>query len=126
MFNYTITFAAHWYLLILVVLPPLWWFSYRRLAALGPVRRWLAIGLRSLLVVLLAVALAEIQTVRISDRLTVYFLMDQSLSIPEPHRQAMMFGPGYLGTVNSTTLISHKMCPNGQRRSRRRISSRGS
>ena len=90
MFDYTITLGSPWYLLILAVLPPMWWYGYRRLAVLGPIRRWIALGLRTLLVALLVVAIADIKTVRISDRLTVYYLLDQSLSIPESQRRAMI------------------------------------
>ena len=42
-----LTFLSPWYLLLLAVLPAVWWFSFRRLAALGPVRRWVALALRT-------------------------------------------------------------------------------
>ncbi len=90
MFDYRITFGAPWFLLLLAGLPLVWWFSYRRLAALGPVRRWVAILLRSLVLSAFILALAEIQAVRISERLTVIYLLDQSLSIPVADRQQMI------------------------------------
>jgi len=90
MFNYHVTFSAPGYFALLAILPVLWWFSVRRLALLGPVRRWIVIGLRTLVVLLLIVALAEIQTVRVSERLTVIYVVDQSLSIPAAQRRAMI------------------------------------
>ena len=71
-------------------MPALWWASYRRLAALGPWRRWIVLTLRGLVVALVVFALAEAQIVRTSDRLTVVYLLDQSLSIPADRRQAMI------------------------------------
>ncbi len=90
MFDYHITFSSPWYFALLAILPVLWWFSVRRLALLGPVRRWIVIGMRTLVVLLLIVALAEIQTVRVSERLTVIYVVDQSLSIPAGQRRAMI------------------------------------
>lgn len=71
------------WLLLLLVLPWIVWVSYRSLAGLGPFRRWLAIGLRSLLVILLTLALAELQLRRQAENITVFFVVDRSLSIPE-------------------------------------------
>ena len=90
MFSYHPTFNAPAYLAILLVLPLLWWYSYRRLAGLGRVRRWTALLLRTLVVVLLVMAAADLQKVRTNDHLTVIYLLDQSLSIPEPERAAMI------------------------------------
>ena len=50
----------------------------------------MSLGLRSLVLLMLILALAEAQLVRTSDRLTVIYLLDQSLSIPAQHRQAMI------------------------------------
>lgn len=90
MFPYRLTFESPAYLALLAVLPLLWWFSFRRLAVLGPLRRWAALGLRSLVLTLLVFAVAGAQMVRISDRLTVIYLLDQSLSIPADRRRAMI------------------------------------
>ena len=90
MFNYHLTFASPAYLALLALVPVLWWASYRRLAALGPWRRWVALLLRGLVAALVILALAEVQIVRTSDRLTVIYLLDQSLSIPADRRQAMI------------------------------------
>jgi len=90
MLNYHLSFGAPWYLLLLVLLPVLWWCSFRGLAGLGRVRRWVVLGVRTVVLLLLIAALAEIQMVRISDRLTVVYLLDQSLSIPPQRRAAMI------------------------------------
>jgi len=82
MFNYQLSFGSPWYLALLALLPLLWWFSFRSLASLGRVRRAVAITLRSVVLVLVILALADVQWVRVSDRLTVIYLVDQSLSIP--------------------------------------------
>jgi uncharacterized membrane protein/Mg-chelatase subunit ChlD len=90
MFNYQIRFESPWYLALLALLPVLWWFSLRRLVLLGRVRRLLVIGLRTVVLTTIILALAGIQMVRISDRLTVIYLLDQSLSIPAEQRRAMI------------------------------------
>ncbi len=90
MFDYRITFLAPGYLVLLGLVPALWWYSFRGLGALGPVRRVFALGVRSLVVALLVLALAEIQVVRTSDKLTVIYLVDGSLSIPPERRQDMI------------------------------------
>ena len=50
-----------WWLLLLLLLPVIVGLSFRSLAGLGPVRRWLAIGLRCLLILFLTLALAEVR-----------------------------------------------------------------
>ena len=85
-----LVFNSPWYLLLLLLLPPMWWFSFRSLSGLGRWRRLLALGLRTLVLLLIVAALAEMQYQRTSDRLTVIYLLDQSLSIPEARRAAMI------------------------------------
>ncbi len=87
--EYRIAFETPWYLVLLALLPVLWVVSYRSLAGLGKVRRLLALTLRTMLVLLIVVSLAEVQLVRDSDRLTVIYLLDQSLSIPDQQRDRM-------------------------------------
>lgn len=89
MSKYHLAFESPAYLLLLALIPLVWWFSYRRLAVLGPIRRLIAIGVRSLVITLIVFALAGAQMVRVSERLTVLYLLDQSLSIPAEQRQAM-------------------------------------
>lgn len=90
MFGYELDFQSPWYLLLLGLLPLLWWFSFRSLAGLGNVRRLVAIGCRTFVLVLLIFAIADIELKQSSDKLTVIYLLDQSLSIPEPQRKSMI------------------------------------
>jgi uncharacterized membrane protein len=71
-----------WWLLLLALIPLVVYWSYRSLAGLGPVRRWVAIGLRCLLILLLSLALAEVRLRHQNENTTVMFLVDRSLSIP--------------------------------------------
>ena len=82
MFGIEIAFVRPWYLVLLVLLPALWVFSFRSLAGLGRFRRLFALAFRTLVFVLIVLALAEVQMLRTSDRLTVIYLLDQSESIP--------------------------------------------
>jgi uncharacterized membrane protein len=79
----SVEFLEPWWLLGLLLIPLLVLLSYRSLAGLGSVRRWVALGLRSALVLLLVLALAEARLHRQSEHTTVLFLVDRSLSIPE-------------------------------------------
>jgi uncharacterized membrane protein len=78
------------YLLLLLLLPLLWGLSYRSLSGLGRWRRLSALGLRSLVFLSVILALAEMQFLRRSDRMTVIYLLDQSASIPQVQRDAMV------------------------------------
>ncbi len=73
---------AEWLWLALLV-PVIVIFSFRSLAGLGPARRVLAIVVRSIVVLIVAVVLAEVQRVRRNEDVTVMFLMDRSLSVRE-------------------------------------------
>lgn len=72
-----------WWLLLLALIPLTIWLSFRSLADLGPVRRWVAIGLRCLVILLLVLSLAEVRMRRPDENVTVLFLVDRSESIPE-------------------------------------------
>jgi len=78
------------FLYLLLLLPVLWLFSFRSLAGLGNVRRFLAIALRTLVFTLLVFALAEVQLMQTSNKVTVIYVLDQSESIPLDKRQAML------------------------------------
>ncbi|REK19189.1 MAG: VWA domain-containing protein [Planctomycetota bacterium] len=82
MFDYHLAFDRPYYLLLLALVPAVWWMGRRSLAGLGRWRRTFALTVRSLLVVLIVGALAEVQLVRTSDRVTVLYLVDRSLSVP--------------------------------------------
>jgi uncharacterized membrane protein len=71
-----------WWLLLLLAAPLLFWTSYRNLVTLGPARRWIVLGLRCGLIVLLAFALAETYARKPNDSVTVIFVWDRSLSMP--------------------------------------------
>lgn len=67
---------------LLLCLPLLYWWCRKSLSGLSRTRQLLALAIRSLLMILLILALAGLQMVRLSDDLTVYFVLDQSKSIP--------------------------------------------
>jgi uncharacterized membrane protein len=79
----TVEFVQPWWLLLLLVIPALVWFSYQSLAGLGPVRRWVALSIRCLLVLLLVMALAEPRLRRPNENVCVIYVMDRSLSVPQ-------------------------------------------
>lgn len=83
-----ISFGEPWYLLLLLGLPLVWWLGRHSLSAMSRVRRWLAFGLRTVVYVLLVMALAEAEIVRQHDRLTVFYLLDRSLSVPSDQADA--------------------------------------
>ncbi|MEM8678106.1 MAG: vWA domain-containing protein, partial [Planctomycetota bacterium] len=85
-----IAFDRPWFLLGLALIPLLWFWSYRSLAGLGRWRRIFALLLRTGVLTLLILALARMQFLRSSDRVTVIYLLDQSASIPASVRDAMV------------------------------------
>ena len=85
-----IAFDQPWYLLLLLLVPVLWVWSFRSLAGLGPMRRVVALLLRTTVFTLLVFCLAEMQYRRANERLTVIYLLDQSASIPAAQREAMV------------------------------------
>lgn len=78
------------YLALAAVLPLFWWWGRRALVGLGTGRAAVALGLRSVVWLLVVAACAEMQWVRTDDRLSVMFLLDRSLSVPESQRRAMI------------------------------------
>ncbi len=90
MFNVKIAFDQPWWLLLLLLVPVLWIFSFRSLSGLGPYRRIFALLFRTVVFTLLVLALAGVQLQKISDRVTVIYLLDQSESIPKLTREAML------------------------------------
>ena len=59
------------YLFLLLLLPLLWLFSFRSLAGLGRVRRLGALALRTAVLTLIVMCLAEVQLRQTSEKLTV-------------------------------------------------------
>ena len=90
MLGFDFAFDSPWFLLLLVLLPLLWVLSFKSLSGLGPYRRLFSLGLRSVVLILIILSLAETQYERKSDKLTVLYLLDQSLSIPIEQREAML------------------------------------
>ncbi|MEM9413153.1 MAG: vWA domain-containing protein [Planctomycetota bacterium] len=78
------------FLILMLLLPALWVFSFNSLAGLGRVRRMAALLFRSLVYTLLVFALAQAQWPKTADRLTVIYLLDQSASIPQAKREYML------------------------------------
>jgi uncharacterized membrane protein/Mg-chelatase subunit ChlD len=90
MHGWELGFDRPWYLILLGLVPLLWLLSYRSLAGLGYFRRLLALLLRTSVLVAIILALAEVQLLKTSNRVTVIYLLDQSESIPQDRRQAMI------------------------------------
>ncbi len=90
MFGWEIGFDRPWYLLILLLLPVMWLLSLNSLSGLGNLRRFFALMLRTLVFTAIILALAEVQLLRTSDKMTVIYLLDQSQSIPSTKRAAML------------------------------------
>jgi len=90
MFRHSVAFDSSGYLLLLLLLPVLWWLSFHSLAGLGKWRRLVVLTLRSLVLAIIVLALADMQYQRRSDQLTVIYVLDQSLSIPTDQRQTMI------------------------------------
>jgi uncharacterized membrane protein/Mg-chelatase subunit ChlD len=89
--NWSISVGNPWWLILIpLVLPPLLWTSYRSLAGLGAVRRALAIVFRTAVITLIVLALAELQTVRRTDRLATIFLLDVSNSVPREQQKGAL------------------------------------
>jgi uncharacterized membrane protein len=88
--GFQIGFNRPEFLVLLVLLPVIWVWSFRSLAGLGRIRRAVILTLTSGVVALMAAALAEVQWQRINERVTVIYLLDQSESIPSVQRQAML------------------------------------
>lgn len=91
------------YLVLLALLPLIIVFSFRSLAGLGPIRRWLAIGARIAVLTLIILALAGAEGVRRSDGTAVMLLVDRSFSIPRPQQEAEFdFAKGTLKSLRAT------------------------
>ena len=88
--NISFSFEYPWLLLLLIVLPILWLTSFSALNGLGPGRRIAALIFRSVLLLLLIFALAGVQWVWKSDKLTVIYVLDQSDSIARAKRDLML------------------------------------
>ncbi len=76
--------------LLPVLLIPLWIFSFKSLAGLGPFRRIFALAFRTLVLTICVLALADIQLKRSTEKLSVIYLLDQSKSIQPAQRMKLI------------------------------------
>jgi uncharacterized membrane protein/Mg-chelatase subunit ChlD len=90
MFSLRLGFDHPSYLWFLIALPILWWVGFKSLRVLGPVRRWFSLFFRTVVWTAIVFALAGVQLVWVSDKVTVMYLLDQSESIPLAKRQVML------------------------------------
>jgi uncharacterized membrane protein len=90
MTNYSISFDYPWVLVLLIIIPLVWVLSFNALAGLGNGRRLAALFLRSIVLTLIILAISGIQWVRISNKVTVIYLLDQSDSIAREKRELML------------------------------------
>ena len=78
------------YLWLLIGLIPIWWFAAKPLGVLGKTRRAFALLLRTIVWATVVLAIAGVQVVWVSDRVTVVYVLDQSESIPAVQRSMML------------------------------------
>ena len=83
-----LAFGAPWYLLLLLLLPVVYWVSRESLSGLSGPRRFVAMGFRLLVLLLLILALAEFRFLKRNESLSVIFVIDRSESIPAEQREA--------------------------------------
>jgi hypothetical protein len=95
-------------LALLLLAPVGWIWGYHSLASLGHLLRAVVLALRTAVFVLVVFALAQLQIVNTGDRLTVLYLLDQSISIPEAQRQAM-------SEYVNRSIVQHRRAPKRDR-----------
>ncbi|NUM56178.1 MAG: VWA domain-containing protein [Candidatus Hydrogenedentes bacterium] len=78
-------FAYPWALLLLALVPYTIYLG-RRVRTLSQSRKWISIALRCLVLLCLIAALAGAELIRFNDKLAVFFLLDQSDSVPAARR----------------------------------------
>ncbi|MHC4658899.1 MAG: VWA domain-containing protein [Planctomycetota bacterium] len=88
--TYGFYFAEPWWLLACVLVVPVIWLARRSLAALGRVRRLLAIILRCVVVIILIMLLARPMLTQKNQQLTLIAVIDRSQSIPAQLQQASL------------------------------------
>ena len=78
------------YLSLLGLIPFVILFAGRSLAGLGSIRRVMAIGARCGVLTILVLALAGVEQIRVSDKQTVIFVIDESASVPRDQQRAAL------------------------------------
>ena len=77
-------FSRPIWLLLALVLPGIWWLALKAsYASLGPYQKWISLGLRTIIWLLLVFSLAGAQFVRLSDRVSVVVVRDSSDSVDD-------------------------------------------
>ncbi|MBN1420922.1 MAG: VWA domain-containing protein, partial [Planctomycetes bacterium] len=84
------SFESPFALALLAAIPGAVWLARRSLSGLARGRRILAISLRSIILALVALALAGLRVEKISERIACVFIVDRSSSIPPDRREAML------------------------------------
>ncbi|MHC4663047.1 MAG: VWA domain-containing protein [Planctomycetota bacterium] len=83
------TFESPWWLILLVLVPFAVRLGRKSMAGLSLLRRTFSITLRTLILVLLILALAEVHFVRTSRDITVLYVWDRSRSVPPEMREGV-------------------------------------
>jgi uncharacterized membrane protein/Mg-chelatase subunit ChlD len=81
--NWPISFQQPQWLWVMLTIPVLVAASLRFLRGIERTRRIAAIALRSIVIALLAIALARVEWIRRNDHVAVLFILDRSRSIPD-------------------------------------------
>ena len=84
--NYQFT-HPEWLLLLLPALAFTIWFALKTHVQISPWRRWIAFGLRFVIVTLVILAIAGLQRLIPQEGMNVYFLLDRSDSIPSRQQE---------------------------------------
>ena len=81
---------THPYYLLLLAPSLAWviWFAWKTDVQVSPWRRWTALGIRTVVLTGLVLAIAGLQWLRQVDGMNVLFALDRSDSIPSPQQEA--------------------------------------
>ena len=81
---------THPYYLLLLAPALAWviWFAWKTDVQVSPWRRWTALGIRTVVLTALVLAIAGLQWLRQVDGMNVFFALDRSDSIPSPQQEA--------------------------------------
>ena len=81
---------THPYYLLLLAPSLAWvlWFAWKTDLQVSPWRRWTALGIRSVVLTALVLAIAGLQWLRPVEGMNVFFALDRSDSIPSPQQEA--------------------------------------
>ena len=77
-----------WLLLLLPVWAWVLWLALKTDVQIGVWRRWIALGLRMAVTLLVVLAIAGLQWKKPMEGMNVFFLLDRSDSIPSPQQEA--------------------------------------